>query len=222
MINIDDYVQRLTDLLKNNFGNRLLYVGLQGSYLRGEATEHSDIDIMVVIDDLQIADLDQYRVAIQTLEYADKSCGFICGKEDLTNWNPLEIHHLLNSTKDYVGELRRLVPVYNERDIQKFVKLSVNNLYHELCHRYVHGDREETYRALPGIYKSVFFILQNLHYLTCREWIATKADLLPRLEGKDYAVLKHFIAFSQGTESASFESFELLFAWCQQTIKAKF
>lgn len=221
MINIENYIQLLIDLLKSNFGERLLYVGLQGSYLRGEATEHSDIDIMVVIDDLQVADLDQYRTVIQTLEYADKSCGFICGKEDLANWNPLEIHHLLNSTKDYFGKLFRLVPVYNNRDIQKFVKLSVNNLYHELCHRYVHCDREDTYRALPGFYKSVFFILQNLHYLTCREWIATKADLLHRLEGKDYAVLKRSVDLSQGAEIACSESFELLFAWCQQKMKVK-
>ncbi|MBQ9141799.1 MAG: nucleotidyltransferase domain-containing protein [Lachnospiraceae bacterium] len=35
------------DSTKDEFGDRLLYVGLQGSYLRGEATESSDIDIMV-------------------------------------------------------------------------------------------------------------------------------------------------------------------------------
>jgi predicted nucleotidyltransferase len=218
MINIDDYVQCLADLLKNSFGNRLLYVGLQGSYLRGEATEHSDIDIMVVIDDLQIDDLDQYRVAIQMLEYADKSCGFICGKEDLANWNPLEIHHLLNSTKDYFGELRRLVPVYNERDIQKFVKLSVNNLYHELCHRYIHADIEMNAARLPSTYKGVFFILQNLYYLRSREFVNKKTALSHLLSGKDQAVLLYSMSPPDEICKHFPEAFDLLFTWCQETL----
>ena len=83
MININNYIARLTDLLKQRFGSRLLYVGLQGSYLRGEATESSDIDIMVVIDGLDMSALAAYRRAIESLEHFDKSCGFICSKADL-------------------------------------------------------------------------------------------------------------------------------------------
>ena len=47
IVDINDYTNRLTDALKSKFGDRLLYVGLQGSYLRGEATPESDIDIIV-------------------------------------------------------------------------------------------------------------------------------------------------------------------------------
>jgi len=49
MFRVDEYIQQLILSMKNVFGGRLLYVGLQGSYLRGEATENSDIDIMVII-----------------------------------------------------------------------------------------------------------------------------------------------------------------------------
>ena len=52
MIDIEFYLTSAVDGLKSCFGERLLYVGLQGSYLRGEATEESDIDLMVVIDRL--------------------------------------------------------------------------------------------------------------------------------------------------------------------------
>ena len=48
LVDIADYTKRLTEELKMKFGKRLLYVGLQGSYLRGEATPESDIDIMLV------------------------------------------------------------------------------------------------------------------------------------------------------------------------------
>ena len=83
MLNAKRYLEDLTAVLREKFGERLVYVGLQGSYLRGEATEESDIDIMVVVEDLQVEDLAEYRAAIEGLECPEKSCGFLCGKEDL-------------------------------------------------------------------------------------------------------------------------------------------
>ena len=123
MIDMEQYISELLCRLKSSFCERLVYVGLQGSYLRGEATKDSDIDIMIVIDDLQISDLDYYRKTIESMAYYDKSCGFICGKSDLAHWNPLEICHLLHTTKDYWGTLRDLVPVYTKNDICNFIKV---------------------------------------------------------------------------------------------------
>lgn len=219
MINIEKYIQQLIDLLKIQFDRRLLYVGLQGSYLRGEATSHSDIDIMVVIDNLAMSDLDTYRCIIESLENSDKSCGFICSKADLKNWNPLEICHLLNSTKDCFGTLHTLVPAYTQQDIKNFVKLSLNNLYHEICHRYIHSDATNNAAKLPGTYKCVFFILQNLHYLSRGKFINNKSDLLHVLEGKNHAVLSRAIDIDQGKTFDFAECFELLFTWCQEALQ---
>ena len=198
MINIENYISRLTGLLRLRFGSRLLYVGLQGSYLRGEATDSSDIDVMVVIDGLSVSDLDCYRDIIFTLEKPDKACGFICGKTDLENWNPLEICHLINSTKDCYGVLSRLVPSYTEYDIRNFVKISINNLYHEICHRYIHADQNKNTEALPGSYKSVFFILQNLYFLEHGKYIKTKAELIPLLSGVSRSVLENAVKLNGG------------------------
>lgn len=218
MVNIDAYLSQLTSLLQAHFGNRLVYVGLQGSYLRGEATEQSDIDIMVVIDGLSVSDLDAYRQIIQSLPHSDRSCGFICSKADLANWNPLEICHLLNSTKDICGTLRSLVPAYTDEDIRNFVKVSLNNLYHEICHRYIHAGPERSAEALPGTYKAVFFILQNLYYLRHGEFITAKAELLPLLDGKDRAVLHRALELGSGITHDFADSFQLLFTWCQETL----
>ncbi len=220
MVEIGSYIEQLTKLLTDQFESRLVYVGLQGSYLRGEATDTSDIDIMVVIDGLSVSDLDAYRSAIQTLDYFDKSCGFICSKEDMANWNPLEICHLLNATKDYFGVLRELVPAYTEEDIRNFVKLSVNNLYHEICHRYIHGDLAKNVAKLPGTYKCVFFILQNLHYLIHGKFVATKAELLQVLDGKNRAVLERSMILNNSGDFDFAESLDLLFTWCQETLKS--
>jgi len=220
MINIETYIAQLIGLLKQKFPSRLLYVGLQGSYLRGEATDNSDIDIMVVIDELSVADLSKYRAVICSMEHYEKSCGFICSREDLANWNPLEICHLLNSTGDCFGVLAELVPAYTKQDIQNFVKLSLNNLYHGICHRYIHAEENQDVAALAADYKGVFFILQNLHYLRHETFIPTKAALLQLLGGKDQAVLQRSVALNSGAACDFSESFELLFTWCQETLQA--
>ena len=157
MFDPKEYLNSLTTLLKEYFRNRLRYIGLQGSYLREEATEESDIDIMVVIDGFSPADMALYRVVIKSLESPEKSCGFICGTEELRHWNPLEICHLLHTTKDYWGTLKDLVPEYTNRDVLSFVKMSLSNLYHEIGHRRIHASMEQNIAALPAAYKSVFF-----------------------------------------------------------------
>ena len=52
MTDINAYIENLLALLKEELGDQLLYLGLQGSYLRGEATEDSDIDAMVILSKL--------------------------------------------------------------------------------------------------------------------------------------------------------------------------
>lgn len=220
MFDIEKYMEQLIAQLREKFGPRLLYVGLQESYLRGEATVHSDIDAMVVIDGLCVSDLRAYRSVIESMEHYDRSCGFICGKTDLAAWNPMEICHVLHSTKDYFGTLSALVPAYTQQDIRNFVKMSVNNLYHEICHRYIHADAAANREALPFTYKGVFYILQNLHYLTSGTFIGTKRELLPRLDGKNHAVLERAMSLAAGDAYDFDDSFALLFDWCQETMKA--
>ena len=219
MIDVESYLQQLTALLKDCYGQRLVYVGLQGSYMRGEATEDSDLDVMVVVDGLDVSDLDSYRKAINSLPHRDKSCGFICSKVDMANWNPLEIGHLLHTTRDYFGVLKELAPVYTDADVRNFVKLSVNNLYHEVCHRYLHADPEKSVQHLPGTYKGVFFILQNLYYLRSGKYIDSKQELLLLLDGKDLAVMERCLGYVRGVKFDFAESFQLLFDWCQETIR---
>ena len=57
MFRIDEYINELIITLKDVLGGRLVYIGLQGSYLRNEETKSSDIDIMAVIDKLSAGDL---------------------------------------------------------------------------------------------------------------------------------------------------------------------
>ena len=46
MLEVGEYLQKLIEACKKAFGDRLVYVGLQGSYMRDEATDKSDIDVI--------------------------------------------------------------------------------------------------------------------------------------------------------------------------------
>ena len=218
MIRIEEYIDGLTDILADAFGERLVYIGLQGSYLRNEAMENSDIDIMAVIDDISVEDLDTYRQALVSIGNFDKSCGFICGRADLSHWNPLELCHLLNTTKDYYGELKNLVPAYTMEDERNYVKFSLNNLYHEICHRYIHADREHNISRLPVTCKSVFYIVQHLHYLRTGNFIPTKRELLKCVQDEDKAVLELSISLRNDDGYDFDRAFSLLFRWCQSAL----
>lgn len=215
---IEAYMQAIIEELKKKFGDRLHYVGLQGSYLRGEATEASDIDVMAVIDGLTIADLDVYREVVNAVGYSEKACGFICGCGELRNWNPLEICHLLHTTKDCYGTLAGLVPAYTRRDIIDYVKMSLNNLYHEICHRYIYEGQKASIDALPGMYKSVFFILQNINYLETGVFSVNKRELLGRVAGLDRKVLQAAMELKAGECVPSIKEFSLLFDWCREAM----
>ncbi len=218
MFRIDEYIDELTDKLIDAFGERLEYVGLQGSYLRHEETKNSDIDIMVVIDNITVEDLNIYQKVIVSIGNYDKSCGFICGKTDLAHWNPLEIFHLLKTTKDYYGELKSLVPTYTIEDERNYVKLSLNNLYHEICHRYIHADREYNISKLPITCKSVFFIMQHLYYLSSGNFISTKRELLECVQDENRTVLELSMSLQNHSDYDFDSAFSILFNWCKNML----
>ncbi len=217
---IHNYCHRLKEALCSTFGPRLCYMGLQGSWLRGEATERSDIDIVVILDTLDCADMDTYRTIIERLGDFDRSCGFICSKDDLRRWNPLEICQLQHTTRDLYGKLSDFLPAWTMEDQRNYVKLSLNNLYHALCHSYIHGDREAFLCDLPGYYKSVFFILQNTHYLETGLFARTKAELLARLEGEDKALLQTAMELAAGRPANLTRDLTPLLRWCQSKLSA--
>ena len=56
MFDINAWLDIIIKKLQNEFEQRLLFVGLQGSYNRGEATQSSDIDLVVILDNLSFED----------------------------------------------------------------------------------------------------------------------------------------------------------------------
>lgn len=218
MFRVEEYMSELIASMKNVFGDRLLYIGLQGSYLRREATENSDLDIMVILKELSVQDMKLYREIIMKMQDYEKSCGFICGMDEFKAWNPLELCHLLHSTKDYYGKLSLLIPEYSKEDIANFIKLSVGNMYHEICHRYIHADSVANYQKLPLTYKGVFFILQNMYYLKNGVFCVTKKDLIDMLETRDKEIMEISLSIANVEEYDFDKAFTKMFLWCKSVL----
>ena len=99
-----DFLQRLNE----TFANRVWFVGLQGSYGRGEATENSDIDMVVILDELTAMDIQAYNKMLDSLPHRELICGFLSGKEDIMNWEPSD---LFRSKEALMKWLRLLMTV---------------------------------------------------------------------------------------------------------------
>ena len=212
MLQLQSYLDRLIPECKTAFGDRLLYVGLQGSYLRGEAHADSDIDIMLVLDRMTVDDMKTYQGILKRIGRYEKSCGFICGGEQLKRWNPLEVCQLIHTTKDLFGCLTDYLPNATRADEINYVKYSLGNLYHELCHRYIHADRDKNRKKFRDSCKSIFFLLQNLHYLESGVFAVTKRELRSIASEKDRIVL----SVTELPEDYDFDRmFRLVFDWIQ-------
>ena len=213
MFDLNEYLRELISACKAAFGGRLLYVGLQGSYLRNEAKEDSDIDVMVILDDFSVADMNVYRGILKKIGHFEKSCGFICGRNEMTRWNPLEVCQLKNTTKDLYGSLSDYLPDASTEDEINYVKFCLGNLYHELCHRYVHADCKRNAAEFRSTCKGLFFLIQNLHYLESGEFITTKSNLKKMVSEAD----RRALSLSALPDAYDFEkAFSFLFAWCQE------
>ena len=67
MVDIKKWMNIFLQKLDETFGSRIWFVGLQGSYGRGEAAETSDIDVVVILDELSTEDIQTYNTMLDTL-----------------------------------------------------------------------------------------------------------------------------------------------------------
>lgn len=113
MIELSAWIERYVELVGATFGNRVRFVGLQGSHGRGEATEASDIDMVVVLDTLDPADIAAYDAMLDALDHRELACGFLCGWEELLRWEPSDLFQFCHDTTpllDSFSASRRATP----------------------------------------------------------------------------------------------------------------
>ena len=134
MINIQTWLQSYLQALNEYFPNRIWFVGLQGSYARGEANTESDIDIVAILDELTAADIQRYDTMLDTLPHRALICGFLSGKEEIMNWEPADLFQFYYDTTPIIGSLDDLLSLIDDAAINRSIKTAVGNIYHGCVH----------------------------------------------------------------------------------------
>ncbi|MCI9288927.1 MAG: nucleotidyltransferase domain-containing protein [Oscillospiraceae bacterium] len=204
MVDIKVWMGELAEKLTGRFGDRLLFLGLQGSYGRGEAGEDSDIDVVTVLDRVELADLDEYRAAVRGMPEGEKACGFLCGAAELKSWPKYDLCQLARDVRAYRGELGPLLPPLGREDLAQAAAIGASGIYHAAVHTYLYAPKDNWPGFLKEAHKGAFFALRALYELRTGESVRAKRDLLPRLSGDEREILAYSLLHTQEEPEAAF------------------
>ena len=214
-MNVNSWMQQLVIRLQETFGKRLWFVGLQGSYARGEATEHSDIDPVVIVDNLSPADVAAYRAVLDQMPHRELICGFFSGKEELLSWEPADLFQFYHDTLPIRGSLDCLLTRVDKASARRAVHTGLCNLYHGCVHNMLHGKSD---RHLQGLYKSAAFVIQAICYLETGCYFRKQQALLEQVSSEDRRILETSIRLKNGGPADFLKMSEELFLWCQNLL----
>ncbi|OIQ48964.1 Nucleotidyltransferase domain protein [Pseudodesulfovibrio hydrargyri] len=219
MIEAQTWVSEILSKLREAFGTRLRYLGLQGSYRREEASESSDIDLVVLLDTVELDDLDAYRAVVHTMPEGHKACGFLCGVREFAAWPPHELFAFAKDTADHFGRLDDYLPPITHDDVRHGAKINASALLHMLTHSYLYADKESTRALLKEAFKAAFFLMQVVHYLDSGQYRASKRELLADLDGAQREIIEAGMDFPGWLEARSErQAFEMLLGWCRDVM----
>ena len=215
MIDITTWMQKFLHSLNETFANRVWFVGLQGSYGRGEACDTSDIDIVVILDELSATDIKIYNDMLDTLPHRDLICGFLSGKSEILNWEPSDLFQFYYDTTPIKGSLDELLPLLDKAAIERAIKIGVCNIYHGCVHNMLHEKSED---VLKGLYKSASFVVQAIVFKQTGKYIKHQKELLKVVSSDEQVIVETFMNLKNG-EAADFNLMsEALFAWAKKWI----
>jgi len=215
MIDITAWMQNFLQILNDTFANRVWFAGLQGSYGRGEATETSDIDVVVILDELSAMDIQTYNAMLEALPHRELICGFLSGKKEIMNWEPSDLFQFCHDTTPIKGSLDEVMAVVDESAVNRAIKIGVCNIFHGCVHNMLYEKSED---ILRGLYKSASFVVQAIAFRKTGRYIRHQKELLGTVSSDERSIIETFLDLKNG-KTVDFNSMsDTLFAWSQKWI----
>ena len=215
MIEIECWMNEFLQKLNDTFQKRIWFAGLQGSYGRGEATEASDIDVVVILDEVSPVDLQTYGKMLDTLPNRELICGFLSGKTEIQNWEPSDLFQLYYDTTPIQGSMDELLVLLDEEAVRRAIKIGTCNIHHGCVHNMLHHKCENT---LKNLYKYASFVVQAICFSETGNYIRHQKDLIDVVSPEEQAIISTFLALKNGGEVRFREQSELLFNWAKKWI----
>ena len=218
MIDVTTWLDGFLKALHDTFEGRVWFVGLQGSYGRGEATETSDIDVVVILDELSASDIHKYNTMLDTLPHRELICGFVSGKNELLGWEPSDLFQFYYDTTPIKGSLDELLTVIDAAAVDRAIKIGACNIYHGCVHNMLHEKSED---ILRGLYKSASFVVQAIAFKQTGKYIKYQKDLLGVVSADEQKIIETFLKLKNGEAVELGKMSEELFAWAKKQIVEK-
>ena len=215
MPEITSWMKQFLKILDETFGDRVWFAGLQGSYGRGEASETSDIDTVVILDDVSAEDIQTYQAMLDTLPNRELICGFLSGKQDLLNWEPSDLFQFYYDTKPLKGNLDEVLERLDDTAVNRAIKIGACNIFHGCVHNMLHEKSEE---VLRGLYKSASFVVQAIYFQQTGQYIRHQSQLKALVSPEERAIVDRFLRLKRGETMDFQELSETMFLWAQQWI----
>ena len=215
MIDITTWMDGFLKALHDTFGNCVWFVGLQGSYGRGEATETSDIDIVVILDELSASDIGEYNAMLDTLPHRELICGFLSGKDELLGWEPSDLFQFDYDTTPIKGSLDELLTVIDAAAVDRAIKIGACNVYHSCVHNMLHEKSED---VLKGLYKSASFVVQAIAFKQTGKYVKHQSELRDVVSIDERVIVDTFLNLKNGGTVDFNSMFEVLFDWSKKCI----
>ena len=215
MVDINSWLEEFLQKLNETFKSRVWFVGLQGSYGRGEATETSDIDVVVILNEFTVADIQAYNQLLDTLPHRELICGFVSGKDEILNWETSDLFQFYNDTTPIKGSLDELLPKIDSVAVDRAIKIGACNIYHGCVHNMLHTKNED---ILKGLYKAASFVVQAIVFKQTGNYIKHQNQLLQAALLDEKIVIETFLKY-KNCETVDFNSAsEILFEWSKTWI----
>lgn len=216
MIDIASFIEGFSSELDKCFGERVWFFGLQGSYGRGEATESSDIDLVVILDELTSSDIESYNNMLDAMPHRELICGFLSGKKEIFNWEPSDLFQFYYDTKPIKGRLDELLPLLDGNAVDRAIKTGACNIYHGCIHNMLYEKSED---ILIGLYKSASFVVQASVFRRTGKYFKNKKDLLCVADNDERRIIEIYTDIKNTGEISFSEIAELLFNWATRMIE---
>ena len=216
MIDITAWMKNFLHTLNETFRGRVWFVGLQGSFAREEATENSDIDMVVILDELSVSDVATYNTMLDTLPHRELICGFISGKDDIMNWEPSDLFQFCHDTTPIKGSLDEVLTLVDENAVNRAIKTGACNIFHGCVHNMLHEKSED---ILRGLYKSASFAIQAIVFKQTGKYIRHQKDMLKIVSPDERVIVETFLNLKNGRAVEFNTMSEMLFIWAKKWIK---
>ena len=218
MIDITAWLQNFLQSLNETFCNRVWFVGLQGSYGRGEACDTSDIDIVVILDELTASDIQKYNTMLDALPHRELICGFLSGKDEILAWEPSDLFQFYYDTTPIKGSLDELLAVIDESAVNRAIKIGACNIYHGCVHNMIHEKSED---ILKGLYKSASFVVQAIAFKKTGKYVKHQSELRDVVSTDERLIVDTFLNLKNSGKIDFNPMSQTLFAWSKKWISEK-